>query len=159
MQRARELQFTQLDDVVADAQSLLRSGYTKSGNWTLGQVSSHVADWASYPMVGFPIPPLPLRAIFWTLRKTGVAGRMAEKIKQNGFSPGMATAPQTVQASDYSDSDGVSKLQDVLFQLKDHTDTLHASPLFGQMDHQTCVHVTLLHAAHHFSFLAPATAE
>ncbi len=155
--RARELEYSSIDEMMADVEKLLEGGYERSGNWSLGQAASHVADWAEYPMVGFPTPPAPLRAVFWVLRKTGYAGRMAEQIKSEGFKPGVPTAPQTVPASDYADEEGVEKLRGVVQSLDAFDGELHASPLFGEMDKATLLHVTLLHAAHHMSFLRPKT--
>lgn len=150
--RAREIRYQDLDEMMADVDNLLSGGYDKHGNWTLGQATGHVADWARFPMDGFPTPPAPLRLVFWTLRKLGIAEKMATKIKAEGFKPGMSTAPQTVPAQDAPDSEGVEKLRAVVAQLKQHSGPLHESPLFGEMDTQTHGQVTLLHAAHHFGY-------
>ncbi|GAB5406372.1 MAG: DUF1569 domain-containing protein [Aureliella sp.] len=157
--RAREIRYQDLDEMIADADQLLSGGYQQHGNWTLAQVAGHVADWARFPMDGFPTPPAPLRLVFWTLRKLGVADRMAKQIKENGFKPGIATAPQTVPPSDASDAEAVAKLRAVAAQMKNHSGPLHTSPLFGEMDPPTHLHVTLLHAAHHFGYLTPNGTE
>lgn len=156
---ARELRYTDLPEMLADVEHMLASGYEKHGNWTLGQAAGHVADWARFPMDGFPTPPAPLRLIFWGMRKTGFAAKIANKIIAEGFKPGMATAPATVPSADSADEEGVQKLRDVVAQLQRHSGELHESPLFGKMDHETHVSVTLLHAAHHFAFLAPASSQ
>lgn len=152
---ARELRYTDLQSMLADVDNMLANGYEKHGNWTLGQAAGHVADWARFPMDGFPTPPAPLRLIFWGMRKAGFAAKIANKIIAEGFKPGMATAPDTVPAADSADKEGVEKLHAVVDQLEQHSGELHESPLFGEMDHATHLHVTLLHAAHHFAFLAP----
>lgn len=153
--RAREIRYQDLDEMMADVELLLRDGYEKHGNWTLAQAAGHVADWARFPMDGFPTPPAPLRLVFWTLKKLGVAERMAKQIKAEGFKPGIATAPQTVPPADASDAEAVEQLRAVAARMKTHSGQLHASPLFGEMDVPTHLHVTLLHAAHHFGYLTP----
>lgn len=155
--RAREFRYADLDEMLADVEHLLTVGYEKHGNWTLGQAAGHVADWARFPIDGFPNPPLPLRAIFWLLRKTGRADKMARQIMADGFKSGLPTAPATVPAAEISDAEGVEKLREVIARIKSHTGQLQASPLFGAMDKDTHVQVTLLHAAHHFGYLTASS--
>ncbi|HBE67724.1 MAG TPA: hypothetical protein DDW52_06200 [Planctomycetaceae bacterium] len=154
-EHARHVRYEDLDAMLAEADAMLANGYDKTGNWSLGQAAGHVAQWASFPMDGFPEPPAFMKAIFWVLRKTGASEKMATKIKAEGFKPGMATAPTTVPSPDSADADGVAQLRQVVEQLKSHDGPLHDSPLFGQLDKPTHISVTLLHAAHHFGFLVP----
>lgn len=155
--RAREIRYEELDEMLADAEHLIASGYTQHGNWTLGQAAGHVADWARFPMDGFPPTPVPLKVIFWGMRKLGYAQKMAKDIFANGFKPGVPTAPATVPPADSDDQESIDKLRAVVTQLKQHTGALHASPLFGEMDKDSLVHVTLLHAAHHFGYFTLKT--
>ena len=93
---ARQIKYADLDEMLADVESLLNNGYESTGNWTLGQATSHVADWMSFPMKGFPNPPMFVRVIFGVMKVTGMAKRMANDILENGFKPGSPTAPETV---------------------------------------------------------------
>ncbi len=156
--RAREIRYEGLDEMLADVDQLITSSYAKHRNWTLGQAAGHVADWARFPMDGFPTPPAPLRVLFWGMRKFGYAQKMADDILANGFKPGQPTAPATIPSADASDHEGIEKLHAVVEQLKQHNGALHPSPLFGEMDKETLIHVTLLHAAHHFGYFTPGTA-
>lgn len=150
----REIRYADFDDMLADVDQLAQAGYVSHGQWSLGQATSHVADWMSYPMDGFPTPPWFIRAVFWFLGVTGMTAKMAEKIKAEGFQSGMATAPQTVQDPAYPDAEGIAKLRRVVAQFRNHDGPLQPSPLFGELDAATHEHVTLLHAAHHFGYLA-----
>jgi|GEM_PF-6173926 len=64
----RKLAFTNLDQVQEDAQSLLKSGYVRLGNWDLGQCCTHLAIAMDLSIDGFPaaLPP-PISTInHWT---------------------------------------------------------------------------------------------
>ena len=45
----RELYFSDLDEVVRDAEHLLAKGYDRAGNWNLAQVCTHLAEWMRFP--------------------------------------------------------------------------------------------------------------
>lgn len=140
---------------MAEVRLLESNGYISHGNWTLGQACAHLADWMRFPMDGFPVPPLPVRAIFWVMKKTVIPG-MRRKILSQGFKGGMMTAPETVHPSDQvSDQAGIERLQDVVDRFAAHTGPLHPSPLFGEMDVDLHTQVTMLHAEHHLGYLEP----
>ena len=152
-EKKRKPKFADFDAMMADVNELAAKGYERSGNWNLGQACSHVADWMRFPMDGFPVPPLPIRMMFWVMKKTVVPG-MKRKILAEGFEGGMMTAPETVpKAEEFSDQQGVAKLQEVVDRLKVYNGDLHESPLFGSMDKEMAIKVALLHAEHHFGYL------
>ncbi len=153
--KKRELKYENLDEMLSDVQALQSGGYVSNGNWTLGQACGHVADWMRFPMDGFPRPPLPMRAMFWLMKVT-VAPRMKRKILAEGFQGGMPTAPETVPAAgSITDEQGIQKLNETVSRLKAWNRELIPSPLFGPMDKETLIRVSLLHAAHHFGYLEP----
>jgi len=39
----RQINFCELDEVVADVEHLLSVDYQRAGNWTLGQICDHLA--------------------------------------------------------------------------------------------------------------------
>ena len=141
--------------MLGEARRLLEQGYVRRGNWSLGQACSHIADWMRFPLDGFPRPPLPMRVVFWIMKHT-VAPGMKRKILAEGFRGGMPTAPETVPGeNELTDEQGVQKLQQTVDRLASYTGSLHPSPLFGPMDKATLIKVSLLHAAHHLSYLEP----
>lgn len=153
--KKRDLSFDDFDAMIGEVQSLLNSGYVSHGNWTLAQACGHVSDWMRFPMDGFPTAPLPMRAIFWVMKKT-IGPGMKRKIMAEGFKGGMPTAPETVPKSDaMTDSQAVAQLQETVDRVKSFSGELIPSPLFGPMDHETHVKVSLLHAAHHLGYLEP----
>ena len=153
--RKRQLKFNHLDEMMNEVRSLNETGYVSNGNWTLGQTCGHLAEWMRYPIDGFPVMPLPIRVIFWMLKKTVLPG-MKRKILAEGFKGGMMTAPESVpKEGEMSDQEGIDKLQEVVDRLKAHREGLFPSPLFGPMDVEMHTTVTLLHANHHLGYLKP----
>lgn len=140
---------------MAEVHSLIEGGYVCNGNWNLSQICGHLADWMRFPLDGFPVPPLPIKVIMYLMKVT-VGPGMRQKILANGFSGGMMTAPETVPKPDAAtDQEAADQLQAVIDRVKDFQGELHPSPLFGQMDHETHVQVSLLHAEHHLGYLEP----
>lgn len=155
LKRSSELRFSDWEEVLSDVEQLLAHGYTTSGNWTLGQSASHLAQWTSFPIDGFPKPPFVIRVMFGVMKRLGVTKRLSQKILKEGFQPGSPTSPATVPAVKISDKEGVHQLKNAYMKAKTHDGPLHPSPLFGEMDLQTYKRVSLLHAAHHLGFFKP----
>ncbi len=110
-------------------------------------------------MDGFPTPPWFIRAMFAVLNAVGVSKKLKNSILANGFKPGTPTAPDTVPRPDaVTDQAGVQLLSEVVERIKSHRGVLHPSPLFGDMDRELFIRVTLLHAQHHLGFLEPKSA-
>src|SRR5262245_65318568 len=61
----RPLAFASLDEVMPDVERLL-SGHTTVGNWSLGQICSHLAQAFRFTIDGFPPEAFPP----WIIRKT-----------------------------------------------------------------------------------------
>jgi hypothetical protein len=154
-EKKRQLKFNDFDEMMAEVRSLQEKGYISNGNWNLSQACGHISDWMRFPLDGFPVPPLPIKAIMWMMKVT-VGPGMRRKILSNGFTGGMMTAPETVPKPDAAtDQEAADKLQTVIDRVKNFEGELQPSPLFGPMDHETHVKVSLLHAEHHLGYLEP----
>ena len=46
----RLVKYANFDEMLADAETLAKDGYTKQGKWSLGQACGHVAIWMRYPI-------------------------------------------------------------------------------------------------------------
>jgi hypothetical protein len=150
----RKLTFATLDEVAADAESLLAKGYDRAGNWDLAQVAGHVAEWLSFPIEGFPKVPLLLRPVMWMMKVTA-GKKLLAKTLANGFDAGGRTMPQTVPPPGGDAAAAVARLKDVVARWKAHAGEVYPSPLFGAMTKDTALQLQLKHAAHHLSFLVP----
>jgi hypothetical protein len=150
----RKLTFATLDDVVKDAENLQAKGYEKTGNWDLGQVCLHLADWMSFPMDGFPKPPLPIRMMLWAMRVT-IGKKMFRQNLSEGMPAGKPTMPQTVHQGGSDAVAAIASLKETVERFKTFGGTLHPSPLFGALSKDDAEKLQLVHCALHLSFLVP----
>jgi hypothetical protein len=148
----RELTFETLDQAVADAEMLLTTGYEKTGKWDLSQVCQHMTDWLSYPIDGFPKPPIPIAAMLWVIKKTVGRKKLESYLATQSFPAGKPTMPQTVHSTT-NDADAVAKLKIAALRFDKHGGPIAPSPLFGEMTKDEAVRLQLVHLAHHLSFL------
>ncbi len=155
MSNKRVLNFSSLDDAIAEVETLLSAGYESTGNWNLSQCCGHLDQWLGFPMDGFPKANFVVSGIFWMMKLT-VGKGMLKKILKEGFKPGSPTAPATVPQPDAaSDSDSIAALKATVERFKAYSDPIHASPLFGEMDKPTALALQLRHFEHHLGFLKP----
>lgn len=151
----RRLEFQSFADVVADAERLHRVGYDRAGNWDLAQVAGHLAAWLSYPMDGSPTPPLLPRMVLAVMRKT-VGRRILRKVLATGQMPaGNPTAKESVMPPGGDEAAAVANLRDTAARLEAFTGETKPSPLFGRLSREDGRRLTLIHCAHHLSFLTP----
>lgn len=154
----RVLKFNSLDDALAEARGLLQSGYTMLGQWDLGQICGHCADWLRFPADGYPHAAIPLNAILWALKSTIGPSMRRKIVREGGFRAGKPTMPQTIKPrGQLNDEAGVAALQSAAARFQQHSGPWHASPLFGTMSRDEHLQLQLIHLAHHLSFLIPAT--
>lgn len=151
----RKLQFDSFDAMISDVELLQRSGYRQLGKWNLSQVCRHLNDWMTFPMDGFPKPPLPIQWLLALMRVT-VGKRTFKKILTSGsMSTGSPTMPQTVYTHDVDDASAIEQFTRTVRRMRDHRGPVHSSPLFGAMDLESAHKLQLIHCAHHLSFLVP----
>ena len=133
----RTIQFDSLDDVLAEAQLLQKSGCDRAGNWSLGQVCNHLAAevdmFAALParLIPRPIQRL-MRGAFL---QTAVLGKFGNAL-------GLRLPTIKPQNHPIDDAEGVQRLRESFLKLR-HAGTDHLIPFH------------LWHSGHHFSFLIP----
>ncbi|MEM1225263.1 MAG: DUF1569 domain-containing protein [Planctomycetota bacterium] len=149
----RQLAMTRLDEATAESESLLASGYSRSGNWSLAQICLHLRLTIETNMHGYPrwmtILGLPLRPILrsWVLPKLLA-----------GDSPsGIRTANIFIPPDDVDDAKEVDRFKTCVASFLESRRPMHAHPGFGSMTNQEFDHFHAAHAAHHLSFLHPTT--
>ena len=151
----RTLNFDSLDASVADAENLLASGYDKAGQWSLGQVSGHLANWLGFAMDGFPKAPPPIRLMLWLARHSVGPKKLKHVLATGDMGIGKPTMPQSIPPADTDDREGVTRFAEVVSRVNRFAGTPLPSPFFGPMDRDTWVKLNCVHAAHHLSFLTP----
>src|SRR5262245_27879851 len=145
-------QFADAEAVVRDAEALLASGYTRAGDWSLGQACDHLTTAIGMSLDGYPVMmPAPAR---WLIR-----WMYFNKIQRHEQLSRRVPAPKWLMPADgVEDRAGVERMKAVLERFQAHAGPLHPSPIFGKMSKEEWANVHLWHAEHHLSFLHPAPA-
>ncbi len=147
----RAIAFRSLVDVVAEARSLLESGYESKGNWTLGEICDHLAQSIRQGDRGVAaMAPWPVRSAFFMS-----AGTMAR-------ATGMLRVPTIMPPEGgVSDRSGIRRLERAVQRyLESHERRFQSTiPFIGiaaRMAGNTELDFHCWHCAHHLSFLEPA---
>lgn len=156
MPTRRQLTFHSLDAAVADAERMLAVGYEKAGNWDLGQVAGHLANWMTYPLDGYPKAPLPVAMMLGLVRLT-LGRSMREKYAVPGATmpAGKPTMTESVPPPGQNEAAAVARLKSAAERFQAHTGDIIPSPLFGKTTKEEALNLQLVHCAHHLSFLVP----
>jgi hypothetical protein len=147
----RQLHFNNLDDILADAEGLAKSGSVRNlGNWSPGQVVQHVAIVMNKSIDGFVWRmPLPLRFIARTFLKR----KFLTRPMKPGFKlPSHASAELGPPPTSFED--GLQSLRQAVGRLKTTTNR-SAHPAFGQLTAQEWNQIHCRHSEMHLSFLVP----
>jgi hypothetical protein len=149
----RTLRFETIDQALAEVDRLVaaeREGrLTQLGNWTLGQALGHVAAWAEYGYVGFPIKaPFFVRWILIWRKRKYLYDAMPAGVNIPRVAGGtLATEPMSLD-------EGVSRLRAIFERLMREPHT-HPSPIFGMLTHEESIAINLRHAELHLGFFVP----
>ena len=149
MSARRTLAFSSLDQVMPDVDRLMMAGYTKVGNWQLGQACNHLAKGVvgAIDGVDFKAPWLirmVLAPIF--LRQILKSGKMREQIK----------VPESILPKPgLDDRAEIEALRAALQLYAAHTGPLPDHPFFGRLTREQMDRFQTIHCAHHLSFLLP----
>ncbi len=151
----RILQFASLEEAVADAESLLKTGYVKTGNWDLSQCCDHMTRVMLYPMDGFPQFPIHLRVATFILRFTIAPMMLKKMLRSNKWPERVPTDQQSIPARTELDALSAQKFRSAVSRLLEYNGPWKTSPLFGLLPKETLVHLHRIHCAHHLGFLVP----
>ncbi|MEL7500609.1 MAG: DUF1569 domain-containing protein [Planctomycetota bacterium] len=147
----RNLVFNCLNQAIGECESLLKNGYTKSGNWSLAQICCHVRltmerNMNGYPrwmvVLGYPLRPL----LRWLALPKLLAGKSPK---------GIRTAGIFIPADDLDDATEFERFRKCVSKFLDSVEPMHAHPGFGAMSNEEFNHFHAAHAAHHLGFLHP----
>lgn len=148
----RNLRFETVEALLSDIDQIEAAAVNGTlgvtGNWTPGQVLSHLAAWIEYGYDGFPIapPPAPIR---WILRW------MLPGTLRNGMRPGVripGVKLGTTGADDVPLADGLRRYRTAISRLTSEP-AIYPSPAFGPLSETDRVALQLRHAELHLSFL------
>ena len=149
----RELRFETIDECLEEIDRILladkHSRLQASGNWTPGQVMSHVAAWIEYGYEGFPIGPPPF-FVRWFLRLR--LRSMLQKGMPRGVRiPGVRQG--TTGMEEIPTQEAGERLGRAFRRLQAGEPAKFASPAFGPMSHEDRIALNLRHAELHLGFL------
>jgi len=142
-----QLNFSSLDEVVADAEKLLSSPHTRTlGNWPLGQLLTHLAMGINTSINGISfVAP-------WYARLFGYFFK--GRILRRGLPPGIKM-PKALEADAYPPAPSLPAALATLRQAVARTKTEHMTarhPVLGKLTHEEWLQFHLRHAELHLSF-------
>ena len=148
----RSLQFADLDEVVAEAQRLHDQGYTRLGNWSLGQCCNHLAQALNLTVERYSLrfpPPISTvnRALFFY---TNSVPKLLAKLR-------VPTLPGFAQTEPVDDTEGMNRLIDAVGRVQAAKESdLQPNPLMGRLNKEQWERFHVIHAQRHLSFLVPS---
>ncbi len=148
----RPLRFNSIEECIAEVNRIRAAedngNLRTTGNWTPGQIMSHVAAFIEYGYVGFPIGPPPFY-VRWILRLR--VGKVLRKGMPRGVRiPGIAEGTVGMQAMDTSEA--AQRLLTALGRLHSAEQVKFHSPAFGPMSDNDRIQLNLRHAELHLGF-------
>ncbi len=146
----RELTFASLDEVVADAETLVASSNTKMlGNWPLSQLLTHLATAIKGSIDGYSAKAP------WLIRLVGPL--MKRRFLRHKMSPGFKL-PKEVEVGFFpaaaSPQKALEELRAVVGRTQNERMTAR-HPILGKMTHEDWTQLHLRHAELHLSFAVP----
>ncbi|MBX3411180.1 MAG: DUF1569 domain-containing protein [Pirellulales bacterium] len=144
----REVHFDTVDDIVVDAECLLKGGYTRLGNWNLGTMSTHLAKAMQTALDG---PSFQANAFVRLFARSLFKNTALKKLKPGFKLPKKAAslAPHVAE-----DRLGVEELKMTVGRWKREPQR-HAHGFLGPLTDDEWNRLTLRHAEMHLSFLLP----
>jgi hypothetical protein len=143
----RRVRFSNLDELLADAEQCISGGYRRLGNWSLGQIAKHLADGMAVGLDGSPVKaPFLLRFVARRFFKKRALRQM-----KPGFKLPKKFAAQFVPP-DTDDAEGVELLRTAIRRWKAEPQR-HEQPFFGPLTDEEWDRLVLRHGELHMSFL------
>ena len=149
MPERRALTYASLDAVMPDVDRLIL-GYDKAGQWTLGQICSHLSKALTLTVDGTPV------RVSWLKRM--VLGRLARwHVFRTGTMPAgiKVPSPKLVPPAEADDRAEVEALRAAIRVFLGEVGPFVSHPLFGPMSVEEWRRFHGIHCAHHLSFLVP----
>lgn len=147
----RVLRFQTLEEMLADAEQQATTPVRLLGNWSLGQIYDHLAQWLEFTLDGFPITiPWYLRWAVWPFK-----GWMLRSAMPAGFVWGARDAKLVTPQRAVSTDEGLAHLRRAVARWRAEPQR-HPSPLLGKLTETQWEQFQLRHGEHHLSFVVPA---
>ncbi|MBB3204921.1 hypothetical protein FHS27_000688 [Rhodopirellula rubra] len=150
MEQLRELHFDDLNAAIDEARSLLRSGYDRSGNWSLGQICRHLVLVQDPSVDGYP----KWMSLFAFLRPA-MRRILLPKVVSGDSPRGIRTASMFVPPVELDDVREVDAFAASVARFYAHLGDYAPHPAFERLPRERIEQIHTAHAAHHLRFLKP----
>ncbi len=120
-----------------------------TGNWTAGQILSHLSAWIEYGYDGFPLdaPPFFVRWILkFMLKRMLSKGEMAAGVNIPGVEGG------TLGQEEMETGAAIERFRAAILRMQSEP-AIHNSPAFGKVTDEVRIKVNLMHAQLHLGFI------
>ncbi|MEM8737543.1 MAG: DUF1569 domain-containing protein [Planctomycetota bacterium] len=147
----RVLHFSDLEEILADAEQVTAGPHVTTGNWTAAQIIRHVAMGFEMANHGIDLPiPLPIRLAGRTMRFFG----LHTKPVRPGIKPPAKIAAAFEPPPETTLEAALTRLREEVGYAQQHP-MRHASPLFGKLTPEEWKQFQCRHAEMHFGFIHP----
>lgn len=151
----RDIDFPDLDAVVADAQSLHEKGYHPTGQWDLTQVCLHLATSLNSTIDGFAFRLSPVTRLF--IRVMGMKKGMFRTRKiRAGLAAPQAMIFEPAGDDRQKEAQAAEALAKAVARFQEGRGRYVSHPVFGAMSDQEWNQFHTIHATHHLSLLVSA---
>ena len=144
----RKIRFNDHDEVLADVERLAAGGYRQLGNWSLGQIATHLAAAMNIALDGAAVrAALPMRLVARLIFKN--------KVIRGPMKPGFklpAKFASSLIPDATADQQGIETLRTAVRRWKTEPQR-HPHGFFGPLTAEEWEKIMLNHAAMHLSFL------
>jgi hypothetical protein len=149
MPERRKLDLRSFDDMVGEVDRLRQGGYSRAGNWDLGQVCQHLAISMKSSLDGFQVrAPWYLRLFLAPIFKRRL-------FRTRSMPAGIKGPPDLMPAATVDEETAVKSFKDETERLRNHVGDFQPHAFFGKMTPQETRDLHLIHASLHLSFLIP----
>jgi hypothetical protein len=155
MKSARRLvTFASLDEVMPEVQRLLR-GHTTVGNWSLGQICSHLAQGFHFTIDGFP----PETRLPWLVRQTFGRFILWLILRRGRFVNGMRMPRKWEPVPGVDARAEAESLRAALQRFTAYRGPLANHPLQGPVSRDVWERFHCIHCSHHLCFAVPLESQ
>ena len=147
----RKVTFASLDEVMPDVDRLLR-GHTTVGNWSLGQICSHLAQALHFTIDGFPPEAYPP----WIIRKTIGRFLLWRILRVGRFTEGLKMPTKYEPAPGADARVEAESLRAAVQRFAAYSGPLAEHPMKGAVSRAVWERFHCIHCAHHLNFAIPA---
>ncbi|USN99874.1 MAG: DUF1569 domain-containing protein [Phycisphaeraceae bacterium] len=152
----RELRFAAFDDILAEVERIeagvIAGTATITGNWSVGEIGEHCAEFIAFACDGFP------KKLPWPIRVIARAMILPTLDKDKPMPTGITLpkgAAYLLPTPGISDAEGIGELRKELKRVLAGREMTQPSPLLGPLTHEQWTRLQCKHCAMHLGFVRP----